>query len=551
MRRSHPFALPASHLAHGPTITPAPDPAIRIWTVAQKARVLVEAAELKGLTLTVYLKRVGATRDEYERWAQSLNEDPRPSAATLARLDRLKRALARQQRRMEQAAALLGAARRQRGLRPARLRQAPDESPSASEALPCAAPAPGRARKFDPAMPAHIDQSQLPKGIYWNRTGRGSWYVFVTDPDTGARNTKVVAGPQARLSVLRAIVGAQPRDYIRGTVGWVMARFEESTDFAALAASTRNNYRYLANIVRRFHTQNGRGPSLDTLYIDRLRLPVIQRVIETIAKGRRESAPGAADALAATPAKANYLLRYLHRLFAWGRRHGHCQTNPAAGAKRAPVQPRSGMPTRVAYDAVLKFAQARGAQPPRSPGALAPYLGPLMEIKYLCRMRSIEVLALTDAHASEQGIYVARRKGSDDNIVRWSPRLRAAWDAAVALRAAIRARKANKARPLPPPERRNLFVTETATRLSRAALSTSWQQLMRAAVESGVITQEERFTLHGLKHRGVTDTKGSRRRKQLASGHRTEAMVRLYDHDVPVVAPARPEAFVVPKPWQE
>jgi hypothetical protein len=73
---------------------------------------------------------------------------------------------------------------------------------------------------------------------------------------------------------------------------------------------------------------------------------------------------------------------------------------------------------------------------------------------------------------------------------------------------------------------------------------------MRAAVESRVITQEQRFTLHGLKHRGVTDTKGSRRRKQLASGHQTEAMLRLYDHDVPVVAPARPEAFVPPKPWQ-
>jgi hypothetical protein len=71
---------------------------------------------------------------------------------------------------------------------------------------------------------------------------------------------------------------------------------------------------------------------------------------------------------------------------------------------------------------------------------------------------------------------------------------------------------------------------------------------MRAAEESGVITEEQRFTLPGLKHRGVTDTKGSRRRKQLASGHQSEAMVRLYDHKVPVVAPASPEAFVPPKP---
>src|SRR5688572_10113637 len=160
-------------------------------------------------------------------------------------------------------------------------------------------------------------------------------------PDTGARTTKVVAGPKSRLSVLRAIAGVWPRDYVRGTVGWVMSRFEESTDFAALAESTRRLYRYCAKVAQEYHIHNGRGASLDTLVVDRLRLPVIQRVIETIAKGRKESVPGAADAQAPYPAKANHVLRYLHRLFAWGRRHGHCQTNPAAGAKRVPVQPRS------------------------------------------------------------------------------------------------------------------------------------------------------------------------------------------------------------------
>jgi hypothetical protein len=190
--------------------------------------------------------------------------------------------------------------------------------------------------------------------------------------------------------------------------------------------------------------------------------------------------------LAAAPAKANTntLLRYLHRLFAWGRRHGHCQTNPAAGAKRLAVRARHGMPSRVAYDAVLSFAKSRGAQPPHSAGSLAPHLGPLMEIKYLCRMRSIEVLGLAGAHASEQGIYVARRKGSDDNIVRWSPRLRAAGETAVGVRATIRARRSNKAATVPAPERRFIFMTETVTRLSASALSTSWGQLMRAAVES-------------------------------------------------------------------
>jgi hypothetical protein len=526
-------------------------PQDRLWTVAQKARVIHEAAPLRALALTVYLKRQGVSREDYERWQQALREDSRPSATVQYRMDRLKRTLAHQRRLLEKAGAApvedsAANARRRR------LRRAPPPSPAPTNAeartsVANNAESPGkprgRPRKFNAFIPAHIDQSQLPKGIYWCRSGRGSWYVFVTDPDTGARNTKVVAGPKARLSVLRAIAGVWPRDYVRGTVGWVMARFDESTDFAALAESTRRLYRYCAKVAQDYHMHNGRGASLDTLFVDRLRLPVIQRVIETIAKGRKESVPGAADAQAPYPAKANHLLRYLHRLFVWGRRHGHCQTNPAAGAKRVPLQPRSGMPTRPAYDAVLKFAQTRGE--------FAPYLWPLMEIKYLCRMRSIEVLTLTDAHASEQGIYVARRKRSHDNIVLWSPRLRAAWDAAVAVRASIRSRRSNRFHRLPSPEQRFIFVANDLAQLSTGALSSAWTQMMRLAVGEGIITREQRFTLHGLKHRGVTDTQGSRRRKQIASGHQTEAMVQLYDHDVPVVSPAQPEAFVPPKPWQE
>lgn len=350
-------------------------------------------------------------------------------------------------------------------------------------------------------------------------------------------------------------MGVGRQDYVRGMVGWVIARYQESADFAALAESTRRLYRYCATVAQGYHIHNGRGASLDTLFVDRLRLPVIQRVVETIAKGRQESVPGAADAQAPSPSKANHLLLYLHRVFAWGRRHGHCQTNPAAGAKRVPVRARSGMPTRVAYEAVLKFAQVRGALTVSSSGAPAAgvpasYLWPLMEIKYLCRMRSIEVLALTDAHASEQGIYVARRKRSHDNIVQWSPRLRAAWDAALAVRATLRARRSNRFRTLPSPERRFIFVSPDLERWSAGGLSAAWNQLMRSAVEEKVIAQEQRFTLHGLKHRGVTDTQGSRRSKQIASGHQTEAMVRLYDHAVPVVAPASPEAFIPPKPWQ-
>jgi hypothetical protein len=86
--------------------------------------------------------------------------------------------------------------------------------------------------------------------------------------------------------------------------------------------------------------------------------------------------------------------------------------------------------------------------------------------------RSIEVVRLTDAHASEQGLYISRAKGSNDNIVKWTPRLKAAWEAALAVRAQTRARPTNKGRPIPiRPDQRCVFLSESGTPLTRAGQS--------------------------------------------------------------------------------
>lgn len=61
------------------------------------------------------------------------------------------------------------------------------------------------------------------------------------------------------------------------------------------------------------------------------------------------------------------------------------------------------------------------------------------------------------------------------------------------------------------------------------------RRTMRNAVKDGMLSQEERFGLHSLKHRGVTDTK---RDKKKASGHKTDAMMHVYDHSLPTVEEA-------------
>jgi hypothetical protein len=96
-----------------------------------------------------------------------------------------------------------------------------------------------------------------------------------------------------------------------------------------------------------------------------------------------------------------------------------------------------------------------------------------------------------------------------------------------------------KKRPTPPrPDLRFLIVAEDGQRLSKSGLDTAWQRLMKLATdpEHGIISKEARFGLHAMKHRGITDTDGTKKDKQLAGGHKTEAMTHLYDHDVSLVS---------------
>ena len=82
-------------------------PAGREWTVEQKARVLAEASKLAGEELAVYLEREGVRLAEYERWRLVLDEGGRASASTSKRIRKLERELARKEKALAEAAALL------------------------------------------------------------------------------------------------------------------------------------------------------------------------------------------------------------------------------------------------------------------------------------------------------------------------------------------------------------------------------------------------------------------------------------------------------------
>lgn len=375
----------------------------------------------------------------------------------------------------------------------------------------------GRKRKPDPTIPGHIDQGALPRGLYWDRTGNGRWYVLELGAG-GKAARKTVATREARLSELHEIIEARTGTK-RGTVAWLVDEFAKSVAFAELAESTRKGYDFYRGVAKGFKTKVG---MLGDLPVARLSPAVMQRIVDHIA-GQ------------GTPTKANALLRYLRRVFRWGVNRGLCTNNPARGVEQVKERKLRRVPEHVTVSAVLAFARVGAERKAHTEGSVAPYLWMVIELAYLCRLRGIEVITLTDANATADGVVTNRRKGSRDNLVRWTPRLRAVWDAAVEYRRKV----TPKNEPTPLDARmRPLIVSQDGTPLKKSSFDSAWQRMIHAAMDDGIITAEQRFSLHGMKHRGITDTPGTRGEKQLASGHKTEAMLDVYDHSVPHVDPA-------------
>jgi hypothetical protein len=90
-----------------PIMTNTPKPTVREWTVEQKAHVLAGACELYGEELSAYLEGEGVKLAEYEQWRIALDEGGRASASTNKRIRQLERELARKEKALAEAAALL------------------------------------------------------------------------------------------------------------------------------------------------------------------------------------------------------------------------------------------------------------------------------------------------------------------------------------------------------------------------------------------------------------------------------------------------------------
>ncbi|MBD8597048.1 site-specific integrase [Pseudomonas sp. CFBP 8772] len=376
-----------------------------------------------------------------------------------------------------------------------------------------------RKRKHNPNIPAHVDQAALPAAIFFDQRGNGVWYTLHRD-ETGKQRRRNVAPADVSLAELHRIMD-EASNVDRGTLRYVCEKFHESDRYKKLKPKTHDDYCYSRDVLLNIPTKLGKP--LGDLAVKKFTAALVQRIVDRLADE-------------GTPSKAAHALRYLRRVLQWGRNRGYLEINPALGIEAPIERKQRRLPTQSVMDDLIDRATARGRLARNEPGGCPEYLPIVMELAYLCRLRGIEVVTLTDANELEEGILTNRRKGSRDNIVRWTPRLRAVWDSAKA----YRSRTWEKRRtPIPiAPDRRHIIVASHGGTLRKSSLDTAWQRFITLALKDDVITPEQRFALHDLKRRGITDTAGNRAGKQEASGHRDPKMMDIYDHSLPVVSPS-------------
>jgi len=369
----------------------------------------------------------------------------------------------------------------------------------------------GRPRVKFKSLPKHIDANKIPSGLYWRATANGGvWYRLVD----GKREN--VATETATQGDLFAIM--EHAENLAGSVDRVCTEFHKSSQFKKLAKGTQRNYKLIFDFMSKYPTKL--GIPFGMLQVDRIGKPIIQRLVDNIGSQQ--------------PSKANHIQRYLGRVFNWGTQRGYCKTNPAQGVQQAVEVRNSKMPELAVAGKILAFVQERGKLAPHTKGSVAPYLFGVIELAYACRLRGIEVISLTDADKRADGIYCRRTKGSLDNVTKWNERMKIAWDSLDAIRAIARDGMPVAMRP----DDRRLVVGQSGEPLNKSSFDSAWQRMIRLAITDGVISASERFSLHGMKHRGITDTKGDSGVKQEASGHKSKDAFNRYNHSIPVVEPA-------------
>lgn len=339
-------------------------------------------------------------------------------------------------------------------------------------------------RRKNPAdswLPSRVYRAQK-SYAYHPRTG-GSVRLY---PITRDAQGNLIETDKIKLAVIQAKLKAESNLLKREDVNWLFDLYVKSPQFAKLAFKTREE---------------------DEIRLRRLRLVFGEMMPGKVTSGHIRQYMDTVGETA--PASANRDHGFLSRVYSWAKERNIVSDNPARDVKKFVETPRDRYVEDWEYDLVYQVALRTSY----------PWIAPMMEFAYLCRMRSQEIRHLTtDQHMLPEGIFVERGKGSSNEITLWSDRLKNA----VRL-AEQHLGKGKQHENIP------LFPARSGGFISKSGFSSAWRRVRAKAMEEGLVidgkrvTLTESFNFHDLKAKGVTD------HETKASGHKTKKMQAIYD----------------------
>jgi len=370
---------------------------------------------------------------------------------------------------------------------------------------------PTKGQKRTKQLPNHIDGEKLPHGVEYVASGHGFFRLRYIDEETGKRKYKRLCDSKASLSQIWAL--AETKEETKVLTFTVLSQaFQNSPDWRKLSSDTKKDYAFCHKAIVSTKTKTG------VLFGE---TPISKWTIGTVLKYRDKRGESSIS-------RANKELAYIKRVLAWAKLYEKIGQNIATGVPRLTLKARKHYAEDKHFDFFLQVARESQYW----------YMEPLIIITFECALRLCEAVDLTDARETEQGLKIIGRKGSNTNIIEWGKNLKDAWEGAKQKRNKI---LTDKKLPLQiDPEKRFLFISEkTGDRLKEKAIKTAKNRLDQIAKEKAekLGIHFVPFTLHDIKKKSVTDTKGNRGDKKDKSRHKTEAMVELYDLSIKTAKP--------------
>jgi|TARA_R110002073_G_scaffold213579_1_gene373958 site-specific recombinase XerD len=358
--------------------------------------------------------------------------------------------------------------------------------------------------------PLGIDSSKLPVGCYWDDR-RKHWYTRFND--LGVRRNRIIGKETATMQDLWKAM--EEPDLETSSFQWLFDKYKQSAKWASHGKDTRNSYNNTIRILNEMETK-----TIGTFISDTNRhnwTPVLmQNMIDKIA--------------IKTPTTSHRAKENISAIFNWGIRRGHAITNPASIVELCKLNPKQRLPSKVLVAKLTEFAINGSKLKPHTKGSIPKAIWKSLELAFLNRLRGIEVRHLTDDHILSDGLMCERAKGSSTNVTLWDDRLQHVINKCVDDRDALWKKK-GRAYPLRP-EHRFLVVNNSGDCLTKSGWQSIWRSFLERAIKAEIMVEEDWFGLHDIKRRGTTDTEGTAEVKLEATGHKSRAMLPIYDKSI-------------------